>query len=302
MFRIRFHGRGGEGIKTASRILGSSFFFEGFQVQDAPKYGAERRGAPVSAYVRADHKQIYERGEIHKPDLIIIADETLLHVTRNTVLEGIYENTVIFIISAMSNSELEEIINCGKTIIKIAPAVLPENYHRFLSSITASATARFTGIIQIDSLIRGVEEELKSAKNDLILENTAIAKKIFNDMTSYSGIVTETDGTPVITEPQLIDLPLHNSSIATPAIRTGSTSVKNQTGSWRTSRPVILQEKCSRCMLCNVYCPDSAITKNEEGFPVIDYNHCKGCLICREVCPSGAITQEDEKTSRSKTV
>ncbi len=302
MYRIRFHGRGGEGMKTASRILGSSFFFEGFQVQDAPKYGAERRGAPVSAYVRADHKQIYERGEIHKPDLIVIADETLLHVTRNTVLEGIHENTVIFIISAMSNSELEEIINSGKSIIKIDPAALPENYHRFLSPITASASACFTGKIQSSNLIRGVKDELKTVKDDLIIENVAIAEKIFNEMKSYSGIVTETGEITVLRDPQLITLPLHNSSIATPVIRTVSTSVKNQTGSWRTARPVVLYEKCSGCMMCNVYCPDSAITKNKDGFPVIDYNHCKGCLICCEVCPSGAIRKENEKIRRSETV
>ncbi len=53
MYRIRFHGRGGQGMKTAGRILGSAFFAEGFEVQDAPRYGAERRGAPLFAYVRA---------------------------------------------------------------------------------------------------------------------------------------------------------------------------------------------------------------------------------------------------------
>ena len=48
MFRIRFHGRGGQGMKTASRILGTAFFKTGYEVQDAPRYGAERRGAPFS--------------------------------------------------------------------------------------------------------------------------------------------------------------------------------------------------------------------------------------------------------------
>jgi len=43
MFRICFHGRGGQGMKTASRILGTAFFIEGYEVQDAPRYGAERR-------------------------------------------------------------------------------------------------------------------------------------------------------------------------------------------------------------------------------------------------------------------
>ena len=46
MYRIRLHGRGGQGLKTASRLLGTALFLEGFEVQDAPRYGAERRGAP----------------------------------------------------------------------------------------------------------------------------------------------------------------------------------------------------------------------------------------------------------------
>jgi len=59
MFRIRFHGRGGQGMKTASRILGMAFFKAGYQVQDAPCYGAERRGAPIFAYVRAIASALY---------------------------------------------------------------------------------------------------------------------------------------------------------------------------------------------------------------------------------------------------
>ena len=48
MYRIRLHGRGGQGTKTASRILGSALFAEGYEVQDAPRYGAERRGAAIT--------------------------------------------------------------------------------------------------------------------------------------------------------------------------------------------------------------------------------------------------------------
>ncbi len=53
MYRIRIHGRGGQGIKMASRVLGTALFRSGFTVQDAPIYGAERRGAPIFSYVRA---------------------------------------------------------------------------------------------------------------------------------------------------------------------------------------------------------------------------------------------------------
>ena len=58
MYRIRFHGRGGQGMKTASRILGSAFFGAGYEVQDAPRYGAERPGAPIFAYVREARETI----------------------------------------------------------------------------------------------------------------------------------------------------------------------------------------------------------------------------------------------------
>ena len=76
MYRIRFHGRGGQGLKTASRVLGSAFFCAGFEVQDAPRYGAERRGAPIFAYVRASKAPINERGIILHPDLVIVADDS----------------------------------------------------------------------------------------------------------------------------------------------------------------------------------------------------------------------------------
>ena len=86
MYRIRFHGRGGQGMKTASRILGTAFFFEGFEVQDAPRYGAERRGAPIFAYVRASKETINERGIITAPDLVIVADDSLIAIPAAGVL------------------------------------------------------------------------------------------------------------------------------------------------------------------------------------------------------------------------
>ena len=97
MYRIRFHGRGGQGMQTASRILGTAFFLEGFEVQDAPRYGAERRGAPIFAYVRAAREPIHERGVITRPDLVIVADESLVAVPAADVLQGIGDATVVLI-------------------------------------------------------------------------------------------------------------------------------------------------------------------------------------------------------------
>ena len=91
MTAIRFHGRGGQGAKTASRILGTAAFLEGFVAQDSPVYGPERRGAPVSAYTRIAKEPIRERGVIVRPDLVVVADPSLIADTAARVLEGIDE-------------------------------------------------------------------------------------------------------------------------------------------------------------------------------------------------------------------
>ncbi len=78
MIRIRFHGRGGHGVKTASRIAGTASFLAGYECQDSPVYGAERRGAAVTAFTRINQQPILERGMIANPNVIVLADETLL--------------------------------------------------------------------------------------------------------------------------------------------------------------------------------------------------------------------------------
>jgi 2-oxoacid:acceptor oxidoreductase delta subunit (pyruvate/2-ketoisovalerate family) len=58
-----------------------------------------------------------------------------------------------------------------------------------------------------------------------------------------------------------------------------------KTGAWRTSRPVHHMDKCTHCLLCWVYCPDSAIIVKDGRWVAFDYDHCKGCGICGAVCP-----------------
>ncbi|RLI13973.1 ferredoxin [Candidatus Bathyarchaeota archaeon] len=61
------------------------------------------------------------------------------------------------------------------------------------------------------------------------------------------------------------------------------------TGSWRTFRPVIDRDRCVKCLVCWLFCPESAIGIDEEGGPVINYDYCKGCGICASECRYGAI-------------
>lgn len=69
-----------------------------------------------------------------------------------------------------------------------------------------------------------------------------------------------------------------------------------ETGSWRSFRPIHDEEKCTNCLLCWVYCPDSSIVVEEGKFGHFDYDHCKGCGICAQECPpkASAIKMIDE--------
>ncbi len=69
-------------------------------------------------------------------------------------------------------------------------------------------------------------------------------------------------------------------------------TVQNETGSWRSLKPVVDAEKCTGCGLCWLYCPEPAITKGKPA--IIDYRYCKGCGICANECPTKAITMVEE--------
>ncbi len=68
----------------------------------------------------------------------------------------------------------------------------------------------------------------------------------------------------------------------------------NRTSVWRTQRPIIDLEACTRCYLCWKFCPDVAVAIDEAGWPVVRYDYCKGCGICAEECVPRAIVMAME--------
>jgi len=71
-------------------------------------------------------------------------------------------------------------------------------------------------------------------------------------------------------------------------------SLEVKTGTWRALRPVINHEKCTKCLLCWIYCPDNAIIRHEDNSVDINYDYCKGCGICARECPVKAIEMVEE--------
>lgn len=294
MYRIRFHGRGGQGIKTASQVLGTAFFLQGFEVQDAPRYGAERRGAPIFAYVRADREPIHERGVIERPDLVVVADETLIAVPTAGVLQGVGPRTVMLINSVNPPDQWRERLKLAGRVLGLPANVVPGEGAAapLVGASCTGAAARLTGAVTRDNLAQAVRNEIAAYGPAAVQSNLQHALLAFDAMAAHAGLVCE--GGKITAQgyqpPSWIDVPLEQAQVSAPDIRVPATSELTNTGAWRTHRPVIDYELCNRCSwVCSTLCPDDAIRVEADHTPRIDYDHCKGCMVCVAVCPPHAI-------------
>jgi pyruvate ferredoxin oxidoreductase gamma subunit len=302
MFRIRFHGRGGQGIKTASQILGTAFFQHGYEVQDAPRYGAERRGAPIFAYVRAAHRPIHERGVITHPDLAIVADESLVTIPAAGVLQGLTDRTVLLINSADAADIWQDRLKLRGPVLTlpVGTDVTDRAQLPFAGAACSGAAARLTGVIARAQLEAAIRIELGAHGESTVQANLVAALAAYDAMQAHAGWVTENDAAfgDEYPRPDWIEIPVEEVEVAAPDIHGAATSVLVKTGLWRTQRPVIDYERCNRCSwVCSTLCPDSAIAVEPDHTPRIDYDHCKGCMMCVAVCPPHAIHAEPERGS-----
>ncbi len=299
MLRVRFHGRGGQGIKTASRILGTAAFLEGYYVQDAPLYGAERRGAPIIAFTRLCEEPILERGIILNPDIIVVADETLLDDPTAHVLQGIREGGILFVNTYTQPSHILDKYNlpaCKVVALDVTDATLRAIGKAAISAATAACACKITGVVGENAMQEAIRRELTSIglKVETVDRNIIAALECYNNTPE---VHIETIRFCPVNEQRVVSVRYHEDDTGIPAIYAEGNTVTRKTGSWRLFKPSINYETCVRCNICFVRCPDGCISLDEEGYPIIEYANCKGCLICYEECPAKAIETKREVRS-----
>lgn len=301
VLRIRFHGRGGQGAKTAARIAGTAAFVEGYTAQDSPLYGAERRGAPVLAFCRLARGPILERGVMAQPDLIVVADASLLMDPAAGVLEGTTESTVIFINSATPPdvfrrghpvfARVTTLDLTGRSLARLGKGSA-------LSAPLGAVAARLAGLGR-ESLREAIKREIHAlgVTDSIVEQNLGLGLECFDTV--------EAIAVPAAPPRRPAAQPLWSPSYDPPArgtarIAAGANAFLRKTGGWRVFRPDLELERCNGCTLCFVYCPEGAISLTDKDRPLIDYDHCKGCGLCIEECPTHALTsvREGEKLAR----
>lgn len=109
LIEIRWHGRGGQGAKTASLLLADAAFNTGKYIQGFPEYGPERMGAPITAYNRISDEPIRIHSNIYEPDYVVVVDDTLLEAVDVTA--GLKKDGAIIINTTKGKDYLEKVLH-----------------------------------------------------------------------------------------------------------------------------------------------------------------------------------------------
>ncbi len=173
LIEIRWHGRGGQGAKTAALLLADVAFSIGKHVQGFPEYGPERMGAPITAFNRISDNTIRVHSNIYNPDFVAVVDETLLHTVD--VTNGLKENGAILINTSKNKEELIPLLNGykGKVYTIDARKVSMEALGKYFPNMPMlAAIVKITGVMDTNRFMDEMETSLqhKFAKKPEVLE------------------------------------------------------------------------------------------------------------------------------------
>lgn len=178
---IRWHGRGGQGAKTAALLLADVAFKTGKYVQGFPEYGPERMGAPITAYNRVSEKPITIHSNIYDPDYVAVVDDSLLETID--VTNGLSPEGAIIINTQKSREEIIPLLKdyAGKVYIidakDISVKALGKNYP---NSPMLAAVVAVTGVMEPEVFLAEMEASFrhKFAKKPEVIEGNMMALKM----------------------------------------------------------------------------------------------------------------------------
>ncbi len=164
MLEIVIAGRGGQGAVTAAELLANAAFLSGYYAQAFPKFGPERRGAPVEAYCRISEKEILLRSHIYEPDVLVILDEKLIEIANP---KRVKKNGVI-VLNGKKKPKTIKSYCVDATKIAIKHLGVPIVNTAMLGAVVKVLNKEFNLSIKIDKLEKVVKERFgKLAKKNV---------------------------------------------------------------------------------------------------------------------------------------
>ncbi|WP_187994590.1 2-oxoacid:acceptor oxidoreductase family protein [Schaalia sp. JY-X159] len=181
MVEIRIHGRGGQGVVTASDLVAMAAFHEGHHAQAFPSFGSERTGAPVVSYCRVEDREIRSREPVLEPDIIIVQDPTLLTVMD--VFSGLKPGGYALINSSktLEELELEDVLkktDADHLVTVPASELAREHLGRPLpNAALLGAMSALTGLVDIASVEGAIKQRFHGRLGD---SNSAAARAAYD--------------------------------------------------------------------------------------------------------------------------
>jgi len=186
MFEIRWHGRGGQGAKTAALLLGDAAVSTGKYIQAFPEYGPERMGAPVASFNRISSKPIRIHSGITNPDVVIVLDVSLIEQVN--VLEGLEpEKGILIVNTSESPEEIKKKLNFnGKVYTVDATKISIETIGRDIPNTPMmGALVKVTGLMDINELLEDTKKKLEVKfrhKPEVIEGNLKAIERAYNEV------------------------------------------------------------------------------------------------------------------------
>ncbi len=173
MIEIRWHGRGGQGAKTASLLLADAAFNTGKYIQGFPEYGPERMGAPITAYNRISSTPIRIHSNIYEPDYVVVVDDSLLESVPVTA--GLKETGAIIINTTKDSNALKPLLNGykGKVYTIDARKVSIEALGKYFPNTPMlAAIVKVSNIMSEEEFLKDMEGSFKHkfAKKPEVIE------------------------------------------------------------------------------------------------------------------------------------
>ena len=181
LIEIRWHGRGGQGAKTASLLLADAAFNTGKYIQGFPEYGPERMGAPITAYNRISDTPITIHSNIYEPDYVVVVDDTLL--TSVPVTAGLKKEGAIVINTTKTPEQLKEVLKGYEGAVytidarKISEEALGKY---FPNTPMLAAIVKVAGVMTDEELLEDMKTSFKHkfAKKPEVIEGNMQALKL----------------------------------------------------------------------------------------------------------------------------
>jgi pyruvate ferredoxin oxidoreductase gamma subunit len=183
---IRWHGRGGQGAKTASLLLAEAAFNTGKYIQGFPEYGPERMGAPITAYNRISDNKIRIHSNIYEPDYVVVVDESLIKDVD--VAAGLKKDGAILVNTQKEPAEVKEQLKGfeGKVYTVDAMTISIESLGKYFPNTPMlGAIVKVSGVMTEEEFIASMEESFKhkfASKPEVIEGNMKAIKRALQEV------------------------------------------------------------------------------------------------------------------------